>query len=163
MLSQFDNETSNRIRRTKSTTSVKERRKHPIISEPLNPESSRVHALIAAHRAMDRSRGSASASDELGRSNSSASKTSARAAGARHTAESPSPAAQLKRQRSLLQATAPNLAGSLPLPGRDGTAKDGASLYTQTAISEFGGYHEGEPSSYRRLRKAKSVLNPSRG
>ena len=34
-----------------------------MISEPSNPEVDRVHALIAAHRAMDRSRGSTSHDD----------------------------------------------------------------------------------------------------
>ncbi|KAK5086217.1 hypothetical protein LTR70_000003 [Exophiala xenobiotica] len=62
MLSQLNNDHhNNRIRRSKSATSVKERRKHPIASEPIDPESARLQALIAAHRAMDRSRGSSEA------------------------------------------------------------------------------------------------------
>ena len=162
MLSQFDNENhKNRIRRSKSTTSVKERRKHPIISEPLDPESARVHALIAAHRAMDRSQRFFEA--DLYRSDSSASKQSAGLARGRHAANQSDPAARLQRQRSLLQATAPNLAASLPLPGSGNTARGGPQSYAHTEVSEFGSNFEGEPSSYRRLRKAKSVLNPSRG
>lgn len=162
MLSQFDNEHhKNHIRRSKSTTSVKERRKHPITSEPLDPESARVHAVIAAHRAMDRSRGSSEA--DLYRSDSSASKQSARLARGRHAANQSDPATRLQRQRSLLQATTPNLAATLPLPGGGNTARGGPQSSTHTSVSEFGGSYEGEPSSYRRLRKAKSVLNPSHG
>ncbi|KAK5949415.1 hypothetical protein OHC33_009588 [Knufia fluminis] len=157
MLSQFDNEHhKNRIRRSKSTTSVKERRKHPIISEPLDPESARVHAVIAAHRAMDRSRGSSEA--DLYRSDSSASKQSARLARGRHAANQSDPATRLQRQRSLLQATTPNLAATLPLPGGGNTARGGPQSSTHTSVSEFGGSYEGEPSSYRRLRKANKTL-----
>ena len=44
------------LHRSRSTTSVQDRKKHPLPSQPLDPEISRVHALIAAHRAMDRSK-----------------------------------------------------------------------------------------------------------
>lgn len=162
MLSQFDSEHNNRIRRSKSTSSVKERRKHPIISEPLDPESARVHALIAAHRAMDRSRGSAS--DDLRRTNSSASRTSARNAAAKY-ADGISPAEQLRRQRSILQVTAPTLVGNLPVPSSKDLARAGDSSYTQIPLTEFGydGTHDGEPSSFRKLRRARSVDETRRG
>lgn len=164
MLSQFDTQHhNNRIRRSKSAISVKERRKHPIISEPLNPESARAHAIIAAHRAMNRSRGSSEA--DLYRSNSSASKQSAMLARGQHAANQSDPAARLQRQRSLLQATASNLATTLPLPVGENSARrgPGSDAHTHTLGFEFGGVPEGEPSSYRRLRKAKSALNPGRG
>ena len=163
MLSQLNNDHhNNRIRRSKSATSVKERRKHPIAFEPVDPESARLQALIAAHRAMDRSRGSSEAN--LYRSDSSASKQSARLAGGRYTANQSDPAARLQRQRSLLQAASPNLAEALPLPAGGNTARGGShsSAHT-TELPEFGGRFEGEPSSYRRLRKSNSVLNTSRG
>ena len=162
MLSQFDNDHyNNRIRRSKSATSVKERRKHPIISAPLDPESSRVHAIIAAHRAMNRSQGS---TEDLYRSDSSASKQSARFARGRYAANLPDPAARLQRQRSLLQATTPNLAINLPIPDSNNIARDSLQLSVPSrALAECGGNFEGEPSSYRRLRKAKSVLSPSHG
>lgn len=163
MLSQFDNEHNNRIRRSKSATSVKERRKRPLISEPVNPESSRVQALIAAHRAMDRSRDLSS--DELRRTDSSVSKQSARLAASRNPKVPP--AEQLRRQRSILQATTSNMAGSLPLPDSRNLGRAGHTSYTQTHLSEFGagydGSPDGEPSSFRRLRKVRSVLNTSRG
>lgn len=162
MLSQFDSEHKNHIRRTKSASSVKERRKHPIISEPLDPESSRIQALIAAHRAIDRSRGSAS--DDLRRTDSSASRTSARTAAVRY-ADGISPAEQLRRQRSILQASAPSLAGNLPVPSSKDLARVGDLTYTQVALSEFGydGTHEGEPSSFRKLRRSRSVVETRRG
>ena len=163
MLSHLNNDHhNNRVRRSKSATSVKERRKHPIAIEPVDAESARMQALIAAHRAMDRSRGSPEA--DLYRSDSSASKQSARLARGRYATKQSDPAAQLQRQRSLLQATSPNLAVTLPLPGAGSAARSGphSTAYT-TELPEFGGSFEGEPSSYRRLRKTHSVLNPSHG
>ena len=162
MLSQFDIEHQrDRIRRSKSTTSVKERRRHPIISEPLDPESARVHAIIAAHRAMDRSQASSEA--DLYRSDSSASKQSARLTRGRHAANQSDPSSRLQRHRSLLQATASNVAATLPLSAGGNATRDGPQFHAHTAVSEFGGSFQGESSSYRRLRKAKSVLNPGRG
>lgn len=160
MLSEFDNEFQNRIRRTKSATSVKERRKHPIASVPQDPESARVHAVIAAHRAMDRSR--TSTSGDMHRSDSSTSKRSNQQLHLQYI-ESATPAARLQRQRSILQATAPGLAGSLPHPRGEPTAREGHSQFTHTATSDFGRSFEGERSSYRRLKKARSVLDPNRG
>lgn len=162
MLSQFDNDTHHRIRRSKSAASVKERRKNPIVSEPLNPETGRAHAIIAAHRAIDRSRASASTSDDLHRSESSVSKSSARLVHKRH-AGSDTGSSDLRRQRSVLQGSDTQLAASLPMPKKSNQARGLGYHYTQPALSEFGANYEGEPSSYRRLRKAKSVLNPSRG
>lgn len=160
MLSQFDKESQNRIRRTKSATSVKERRKHPIVLVPQDPESARVHAIIAAHRAMDRSR--TSTSGDMHRSDSSTSKRSNQHLHLPYT-DSTSPAAQLRRQRSILQATTSSLAGSLPPPTEESVAREGRPQFVHTAMSDFGGSFEGERSSYRRLRKARSVLHPSRG
>lgn len=163
MLSHLNNDHhNNRVRRSKSATSVKERRKHPIAIEPIGAESARMQALIAAHRAMDRSRGSSEA--DMYRSDSSASKQSARLARGRYAANQSNPAAQLQRQRSLLQATSPNLAVTLPLPSGGSATRSGphSTTYT-TELPEFGDNFEGEPSSYRRLRKTHSVLNPSHG
>lgn len=160
MLSQFNNESQNRIRRSKSATSVKERRKHPIVSAPQDPESARVHAVIAAHRAMDRSR--APTSEDLRRSDGSASKQSARYHYSQH-AEPATPAAQLRHQRSILQATTPSLLHSLPRTGEELTGREGSVSFVHTTMSDFGDSFEGERSSYRRLRKARSVLDPSRG
>jgi len=140
---------------------VKERRKHPLTLESLDQDVARKQAVIAAHRAMDRSRGSTT--DELGRSDSSASKSSTRNQRPQSTI-SGSPAAQLVRQQSLLQATKPDLVTSHPLPNDPTISRGGPPAYVQAAIvPDFGQAFDGEPSSFRRLRKAKSVLHPSRG
>lgn len=160
MFSQFDNDNLNRIRRSKSATSVKERRKRPIISEPFNVETGRVHALIAAHRAMDRSQGSTS--DDLCRSDSSNSKRSARQAQSQHEFFASS-SAQIQRQNSVISAKSPSLAASLPVLDSGNSKRECLPSYNQAAFSDLGLIDEGEPSSYRRLRKAKSALNPGRG
>lgn len=160
MLSSRNSNSSNRIRRSKSTTSVKERRKNPIPSTPQDPEGARVHALIAAHRAMDRSR--TSTSNDLHRSDSSTSKQSVAFTHSQHAGPA-TPAAQLRRQRSVLQATTPTLAAGLPHPGGMTIAREGPPLFTHATTSEFGGSFDGEWSSYRRLRKVHSVMSPSCG
>lgn len=161
MLPHLIHDNDSRIRRSKSANSVKERRKHPLISEPLDPNSARVHAVIAAHRAMDRSR--ASTSDDLARSDSSASRQSNKPQQPQ-SSSSYSPAAQLRRQRSLLQATTPSLAASLPLPCGKNIPRGGSPAYIQASVAhEVENSFEGEPSSFRRLRKARSVLQPCQG
>lgn len=160
MLSSYNSECNNHIRRSKSSTSVKERQKHPVAATPQDPESARIHALIAAHRAMDRSRNSTS--EDLRRSDSSKSKQSAVFAHTEH-AEPATPAARLQRQRSVLQATVPSLTSSLPHQAGAVLAREGAQSVSHATISEFGGSFDGERSSYRRLRKVKSVMSTSRG
>ena len=144
-----------RLHRSKSATSVKDRRRHPLSSDPPDPETSRVHALIAAHRAMDRSK--SHSSGDMRRTDSKAS------ARTNHTAKQSqirfSPGTQLRRQRSLLQERAPHLAQKLSNPPR--------SEYnnTESTASEFGARSENygaEPSSYRRVRRTKSLLTPRR-
>lgn len=150
-----------RIRRSKSATSVKERRKHPLVSAPLDPNSARVHAVITAHRAMDRSR--TSTSDDLARSDSSASKQSIQTHRPQKTS-SHLPAAQSQKQRSILQETTPSLAVTLSMSSTNDIIRDGSPAGIQTSlISEAGRPSQGEPSSFRRLRKSKSLLHPRQG
>ena len=146
MLSQFDNDNNSRIRRSKSTTSVKDRRKHPIISEPLDPESAKAQALIAAHRAMDRSRGSTA--DGLNRSDSAVSRNSAR-----------SNPRQLPARPFGSQQRATGLRAANTLPSKSADLPS----YNQPCLTEFGAVGDGQPSSYRKLRQAKSFLHTSRG
>lgn len=160
MLQHFNSESNNHIRRSKSATSVKERRKHPIISAPLDPESARVHALIAAHRAMDRSRGYPPGS--LNRSDSS---TNGQSVGHSHncSAESCSAAVQVRHRRSVLQAAIPGVADCSPYPRVQSATREGRPTFSHPTSSEFGGSFEGEKSSYKRIRRAQSSLHPSRG
>ena len=140
-----------KLHRSKSTSSVKERRKHPLPTTHQDADTSRVHALIAAHRAMDRSQ--TRSSTALYRTDSSASRRS------NDTTQKLqfSPATQLRRQRSVLQSKAPHLAAALQLP-QDTRVWLGS---TETDASEFGTLSEtygAEPSSYRRLRRTKSLM-----
>ncbi|ETN40594.1 uncharacterized protein HMPREF1541_04871 [Cyphellophora europaea CBS 101466] len=148
--------TSSRLHRSKSAASVKERRKHPITSEPQNPEASRVHALIAAHRAMDRSQ--SHSSTDLYRAHSNASGRSK--ATVQHHVQF-SPATQLRNQRSVLQGGAPRLSAALQVPNEPRKIH----AYAEIEPSEFGPVSEtfgAEPSSYRKIRRSKSLLTPRR-
>ena len=142
--------------RSRSTTSVKDRKKHPLPPQPLDPETSRVHAVIAAHRAMDRSQSSSSA--EIARPSSSASRgtAAARSQGVRF-----SPATQLRRHRSALQSQAPHLSAVLRVP----QTSQQDDPYVDVIASDFGAATENfgaEPSSYRKIRRARSMLTPRR-
>lgn len=158
------NSNDTRIRRCKSANSVKERRKHPLASTPIDPNSARVHAMIAAHRAMDRSR--ASTSDDLTRSDSSASKQSTgsqqRLNNNRISFTTVLPP---QRQQPPLQTTmTPSLVTSLSVTSAQDFPRDGPPAYVQTTfIPEAGQSAQGEPSSFRRLRKSRSLLHPRRG
>ena len=158
MLSQSDSTASTNLHRSKSTTSVKERRKHPLPPEPPDPEQSRIHALIAAHRAMDRSQ--SRSSGDLGRADSNASRRTAAASG-RDGHIQFSPATQLRKQRSVLHSRAPHLSTALRAPPQ--TKLD--SHQAEAALVEFGSISENygaEPSSYRKIRRTRSLLTPRR-
>lgn len=143
------------LHRSRSTTSVKERRKNPIPASPQNADEAKAHALIAAHRAMGRSQSRSSA--PLHRADSGISRRS------NETVQQVqfSPATQLRRQRSVLQSKAPHLAAALQVPYQSRSGPN----YTESDLTEFGPVGEtygAEPSSYRRIRRTKSLLTPRR-
>ncbi|KPI36924.1 uncharacterized protein AB675_6053 [Cyphellophora attinorum] len=143
------------LHRSKSATSVKERRKNPLQATPQDPDASRAHALIAAHRAMDRTRSRSSTA--LQRTDSAASR---RSNGTSQRVQF-SPATQLRKQRSVLQSKAPHLAAALQVPQEPRLGY----TYTESDLTEFEPIIENygaEPSSYRRIRRTKSLLTPRR-
>ena len=162
MLSHFDNDRRAKIRRTQSSTSIRDRRNFPPISAPFDLEAGKVQALIAAHRAMDRSRGSASASSDLHRSDSSTSKVSTGAPNTKRNHREVG-SGDIYRSKSVRQTAAASVPSQLSSLNTEKSSRADILSYTHIPLSEFGSDYDGEPSSYRRLRKAKSALNPSRG
>lgn len=147
MLSRGSSDAGTRLRRAKSASSVQQRRAQPLVADPLDPHTAKVHALVAAHRAMERS--SERASEELRRADSNATPgTTPRSRNIRFHASTE------LNQRPLLQSRTSNIASTLRIPNENNTVDDYASTY---GTSENYG---AEPSSYRRLRKARSLLTP---
>jgi hypothetical protein len=164
MIPSSGGDTSNRLRRAKSASSVQQHRQHPLQLESTDP-----HAIVAAYRAMERS--SERASDELRRSESRASKSRAAGQGFKNPALNVrfSPAHGMRGQQSSLQPrthASPSIASPHDIPTEASNTDVDDSQYASslTNISEFGRTENygAEPSSYRRLRKAKSMLTPRR-
>jgi hypothetical protein len=151
MLSRGNGDAGNRLRRAKSASSVQQRRAQPLIADPIDPHTAQVHAIVAAHRAMGRS--SERASEELRRGDSNASRnsqrTTPRSRNIRFHAST-----ELPSQRPFLQSRTSNIASTLRIPNDTANVDDYASSYG-TAEN-----YRAEPSSYRRLRKARSLLTP---
>ena len=162
MLSRAGSDASAHLRRTRSTTSVKQRRHQPLIREPVDPKTARTHAVTAAHIAMGRANERASIemrrSAELAKCDSNASMSANRTT-ARSQPLHFSPASELRRQRSILQSKASSIVSSSPntteYPYTDLSHYD-LPPPSELVVTACGS----EPSSYRKLRKAKSVLTP---
>jgi hypothetical protein len=164
MLSRGTSDASTRLRRSKSSASVNRRRKEPLVKETVDPETAHRDAMTAAQIAMDRANERASAemrrSADLSRNQSNASRpgvgATPRSQNIRFT-----DTVEPRRQRSTLQSKTTPVASSVYMPG--------SNSYTQLPnvgkgppLNEFGladGYGS-TPSSYRRLRKTKSMLTP---
>jgi len=151
MLSRGSSDAGTRLRRAKSASSVQQRRAQPFAAEKIDPHTAKVHALVAAHRAMERSSGRAS--EELRRADSNASRNT------QHTTPGLQnirfhASTELRNQRPFLQSRTSNIASTLRLPKDNNLIDDYASSYGTT--ENYGA----EPSSYRRLRKARSMLTP---
>ena len=150
MLSRGSSDAGTRLRRAKSASSVQQRRAQPLIADPIDPRTAKVHALVAAHRAMGRS--SERASEELRRADSNASRnTPSTTPGSRNIRFH---ASTELNQRPLLHSQISNIASTLLIPNDNNTIDDYASSYDTSE-----NYGE-DPSSYRRLRKARSMLTP---
>jgi hypothetical protein len=142
------------------------RRIAPLVRDTIDAATARRHAMTAAHIAMDRASERASAelrrSAELSRNQSNASRT-----GTGATPRSQNirfcDVAKSRRPQSILLSKASTAASSINMPA--------SSSYSQLSrvghgppLDEFGvadGYGS-TPSSYRRLRKTKSMLTPQK-
>ena len=161
MISRTNSDAGTRLRRAKSSASVTQRRSIHCTSESIDPEISRQHALIASHIAMERASERASADSrrpiDLSRADSAASRSKARLtprSGPLRFTDS----AELHRQRSLHPINGPNLKSSINMP-LDSSYQHSVG----PSFSEFGGPEQygAQPSSYRKLHKAKSLLIPN--
>ena len=162
MLSRAGNDASAHLRRTKSATSVKQRRHQPLIREPVDPKTARTHAVTAAHVAMGRANERASIemrrSAELAKCDGNAGMSANRPT-ARSQPLHFSPASELRRQRSILQSKASSIVSSSS--NKTEHPHTDLSHYNLPPPSELVVTGCGsEPSSYRKLRKVKSVLTP---
>lgn len=165
MLSRGASDASTRLRRSKSSASVNRRRNAPFVRDTIDPETARQHAMTAANIAMDRANERASAearrSAELSRNQSNASRT---ATGATPRSQNIRfcGGVELRPQRSTLQSQAPSAASSSVYKPHGNSHSKTSKAGNGPPLNEFGvadGYGS-TPSSYRRLRKTKSMLTP---
>lgn len=151
MLSRGNSDAGTRLRRAKSASSVQQRRAQPLPAEPIDPHIAHVHALVAAHRAMERS--SERASEEMRRADSNASRNTQRTTPRSQNIRFHD-TTEFRNKRPFLQSRTSNIACTLRIPSENTAIDDHTSSYGTT--ENYGA----EPSSYRRLRKARSMLTP---
>jgi hypothetical protein len=163
MLSRAGSDAGSHLRRTKSAASVKQRRIEQLTQDPVNPDTACIHAVTAAHIAMDRATERTSIemrrSADLAKCDGNTNRPSNRPT-ARSQTLLFSPACELRRQRSILQSKGPSIASSCRNPN-DHFGAD-LSHYAAPPLSELGimDRRDSEPSSYRKLRQVKLVITP---
>jgi hypothetical protein len=161
MLSRGNSDANSRLRRAKSTSSCRRTHVTALANAPLDPEIAHQHAVAAALRAMElaNERGSTETTRKspLSRNNSTASNNTVRA----------SPKPQVVRfvgPRAVQQKSSSNRRKEAASRTSTTEVLD-AKTAGVTAIPQIGGDGLGDgynstPSSYRRLRKAKSMFSP---
>ncbi|KAI4132753.1 MAG: hypothetical protein LQ347_002473 [Umbilicaria vellea] len=169
MLSRGNSTASTQLRRAKSTSSVQTRQAIPPESRPIDPETARHDALTAAHVAFDRSQERAPALrkreyDSSGREiPSNTDQELSRKRSVRFTG----PCAVPIRQRSITrrQAPAQTTSGRLA-PQINGRSSSIRKIESFSTVVPYSGQDCIEtrvfpnPSSYRRIRKSKSMYTP---
>jgi hypothetical protein len=162
MLSRAGSDARTPLRRTKSAISVKQRGHQLLTHKTVSPETARIHALTAAHIAVGRANERASIemrrSAELARCDGNAGRSGNLAKSRSQTLHF-SPASELQRQRSILQSQGSSIVTSSHNLGT--ISYEDLSHYTAPPPSELGPLDKyGSEPSYRKLRKARSVVTP---
>ncbi|GAD97366.1 conserved hypothetical protein [Paecilomyces variotii No. 5] len=149
-------DTNGRLRRAKSTSSVQKRRQIPPLPEPLDPVTAKRHALAAASRAFqrasERSSGDSRGSCDYPNGNEAAPFTQRQRPPSIRFADD---------GRSVSQLSMASISPSIPFTAGS-VAEESICPSILPPISEFQGPDGGDssvPSSYRRLRKAKSMFS----
>ncbi|KAJ9221718.1 hypothetical protein DTO027B5_8691 [Paecilomyces variotii] len=156
MTTRASHDARGRLRRAKSTSSVQKRRQIPPLPEPLDPVTAKHHAMVAASRAFQRASERSS-----GDSRGSCDYTNGNEAIAFTQRHRPPSIRFADEGRSVSQMSIASISPSIPFTA--GSVADGTtSPSILPPISEFQGLDGGDssvPSSYRRLRKAKSMFS----
>lgn len=152
-------DTKGRLRRAKSTSSVQRRRQIPPVPEPLDPVTAKHHALAAASRAFQRASERSSAD-----SRGSFDYMNGNEANVFSQRRRPPSIRFSDGGRSASQMSMSSTSPSVPFTA--GSVMEDTNSPTSPSIlppiSEFQGPDGGDssvPSSYRRLRKAKSMFS----
>jgi len=180
MLSRGNSSASARIRRPKSTASIKTNQHSPLNCKPITPETARLHALAAASRAFGRANGlqapSATVESGLSRNNTKAATNTehSRQPKRGYSVRFTGPTSDVTERQDITRRQAAGLTDSTEV-GIDGDRHPRPShqrLSTEisesflTAIPQLDEYSRFEDgvsstqSSYRKLRKAKSMFSP---
>lgn len=159
MLSRDSGDSGSRLIRSKSSASVEHRSREPAIPSRIDPEIAQRHAMIAAHIAMDRAQQRSSldtnVSTDLSRSHSQTSRAGV-----------VNPRLTNIRFQDRKHNTGPagprHYTGELSHFPASNSYTHVSNIRNGHALDEFGvaGPHGSTPSSYRKLRKSRSMISP---
>ena len=172
MLSRGNSDAATRLRRAKSTSSVKTYRPAPSDSNAIDPEIARQHAVVAASRAYEDAHGRASPQkNALDTKDVTPSGDAGQRLGRRQSVRFTGPSAVATKQRSITRRQAPESAVARPKlhgavsfdRGPDILTQDSDGLTTASHGTEYVERRvSSTPSSYRKIRKTKSMFNPAK-
>ena len=171
MLSRGNSDAAIRLRRAKSTSSVKTCRPSTSDSNPIDPEVAHQHAVVAASRAYEDAHGRGSPQKKA-----SDGKDATRGDDAgqclerRQSVRFTGPSAVTTKQRSITRRQAPESAAARPKlhgavsfdRGPDILSQDSNGCITASHTENVERRVSSTPSSYKKIRKTKSMFNPAK-
>ena len=172
MLSRGNSDAATRLRRAKSTSSVKTYRPAPSDSNSIDPEVAHQHAVVAASRAYEDAHGRVSPQKKAADAKDVAPNDDAgQRLGRRQSVRFTGPSAVSTKQRSITRRQAPESAAARPKlhgavsfdRGPDILTQDSNGFITASQTAEYVERRvSSTPSSYKKIRKSKSMFNPAK-
>lgn len=172
MLSRGNSDAATRLRRAKSTSSVKSYRPATSDSNPIDPEVAHKQAVVAASRAYEDAHGRGSPQKKaLDGKDAARSNDTGQRLGRRQSVRFTGPSAVTTKQRSITRRQAPESAAARPKlhgavsfdRGPDILTQDSDGLITASHTTEYVERRvSSTPSSYKKIRKTKSMFNPAK-
>ncbi|KAL8787091.1 MAG: hypothetical protein Q9195_007918 [Heterodermia aff. obscurata] len=170
MLSRGNSDAATRLRRAKSTSSVKTYRPAASDSNAIDPEVAHQHAVVAASRAYEEAHGRVSPQKKASDAKDVADEAGQRL-GRRQSVRFTGPSAVNTKQRSITRRQAPESAAARPKLHGAVSFDRGPDILTQDSNGVITASHTTEyverrvsstPSSYKKIRKTKSMFNPAK-
>ena len=172
MLSRGNSDAAIRLRRAKSSSSVKTYRPATSDSNPVDPEVAHQHAVVAASRAYEDAHGRASPQKKaLDTKEVTPSDDAGHGLGRRQSVRFTGPSAVISKQRSITRRQAPESTAARPKLRGAISFDHGPDILTKDSDGFITGSHNTEyverrvsstPSSYKKIRKTKSMFNPAK-
>ena len=172
MLSRGNSDAATRLRRAKSASSVRTYRPATSDLNPIDPEVAHQHAVVAASRAYEDANGRASPQKRPSDAKDvTPSDDAGERLGRRQSVRFTGPSAVTTKQRSITRRQAPESAAARPKLRGAVSFDRGPDILTQDSDGFITASHTTEyverrvsstPSSYKKIRKTKSMFNPAK-